>query len=108
MDRLLAGHFAGNFIHLHSTSMFLLEAFLEMKEIRCYEVNHDALGPPVKAMVPHFQRIQEARKPLLIRGSFHPEEIQLLMDSLDPRELFLNIMVRDEREIEELRPLVGM
>ena len=107
-DRLLAGHFAGNFIHLHSTSMFLLEAFLEIEEIHCYEVNNDALGPPVKAMVPYFQRIQEARKPLLIRGSFHQEEMRLLMDSLDPRGLFLNIMVRDEREIEELRPLVGM
>jgi hypothetical protein len=88
--------------------MFLLEAFLEIEEIRCYEVNHDVLGPPVKAMVPYFQRIQHARKPLLVRGSFHPEEIRLLMDSLDPRGLFLNIMVEDEREIEQLRPLIGM
>jgi hypothetical protein len=107
-DRLLAGHFAGNFIHLHSTSMFLLEAFLEIEEIQCYEVNHDALGPPVKAMVPYFRRIQDARKPLLIRGSFHPGEMRLLMDSLDPRGLFLNVMVEDEREMEGLRPLVGM
>jgi hypothetical protein len=88
--------------------MFLLEAFLEIEEIQCYEVNHDALGPPVKAMVPYFRRIQDARKPLLIRGSFHPGEMRLLMDSLDPRGLFLNVMVGDEREIEELRPLVGM
>jgi len=107
-DRLLARHFTGNFIHLHSTSMFLLEAFLEIEEIQCYEVNHDALGPPLKAMVPHYRRIQDARKPLLIRGSFHPEEMRLLIDSLDPRGLFLNIMVANEREIEELRPLIGM
>ncbi|HYW46394.1 MAG TPA: hypothetical protein VE959_26235 [Bryobacteraceae bacterium] len=107
-DRLLAGHFPGNFIHLHSTSMFLLEAFLEIEQIRCYEVNQDALGPPVKAMVPYFRRVQDARKPLLIRGSFSPEEMRLLLDSLDPRGLFLSIMVRNEREIEELRPLIGM
>ncbi|MGA1996692.1 MAG: hypothetical protein ABSH45_13010 [Bryobacteraceae bacterium] len=107
-DRLLASHFAGNFIHLHSTSMFLLEAFLEIGEIQCYEVNHDALGPPLKAMVPYYRRIQDARKPLLIRGSFHPEEMRLLMDSLDPRGLFLNVMAGNEREIEELRPLIGM
>ena len=28
VDRMLAGHFPSSFIHLHSTSMFLLEAFL--------------------------------------------------------------------------------
>jgi len=107
-DRLLARHFTGNFIHLHSTSMFLLGAFLEVEEIGCYEVNNDVLGPPLKDMVPHFQRIQAAGKPLLVRGSFQPDEMRLLMDSLDPRGLFFNIMIKDEREIEQLRPLVGM
>ena len=52
VDRMLAGHFASSFIHLHSTSMFLLEAFLEVQEIQCYEINNDACGPPIKEMVP--------------------------------------------------------
>src|SRR3990172_4086493 len=42
LDRMLAGRFASSFIHLHSTSMFLLEAFLEVQEIQCYEINNDA------------------------------------------------------------------
>lgn len=108
VDRMLARHFPGNFIHLHSTSMFLLEAFLEIEEIRCYEINNDALGPPVADMVPYFQLVQRARRPLLIRGSFTPDELRLLRDSLDSRGLFLNIMVSDMREIEALRPLAGM
>ena len=45
---------------------------------------------------------------LLIRGSFAPDDLRLLMDSLDPRGLFLNVMVRDRKEVEVLRPLVGM
>ncbi len=45
VDRFLAGQFANSFIHLHSTSMFLLDAFLEIEEIRCCEINQDALGP---------------------------------------------------------------
>jgi hypothetical protein len=88
--------------------MFLLDAFLEIAEIQCFEVNNDALGPPVAAMVPHFRKIQRAGKPLLIRGSFTTEEIRMLMDSLEPRGLFLNIMVNDMREIDALRPLAGM
>jgi hypothetical protein len=108
VDRTLAAHFASSFIHLHSTSMFLLDAFLEIEEIRCYEVNNDVGGPPVRQMVPYFQRIQTARKPLLIRGSFTTDEMRLLMDSLEPRGLFLNIMTGGVEEIEALRPLVGM
>jgi hypothetical protein len=108
VDRMLAGHFASSFIHLHSTSMFLLDAFLEIKEIQCFEVNNDALGPPVEKMVPYFRQIQNAGKPLLIRGSFSREETRLVMDSLEPRGLFLNIMVKDMKEIESLRPLVGL
>ena len=108
VDRMLAAHFASSFIHLHSTSMFLLDAFLEIGEIQCFEVNNDASGPPVRDMVRYFQRIQKAGKPLLIRGSFTPEELRLLMDSLEPRGLMLNIMAGDLREIESLRPLAGM
>jgi hypothetical protein len=88
--------------------MFLLDAFLEIGQIRCLEVNIDALGPPVKDMARFFQRVQAAGKPLLIRGSVTGDEMRLLLDALDPRGLFFNIMVNDMPEIERLRPLVGM
>ncbi len=108
VDRLLASRFASAFIHLHSTSMFLLDAFLEIEDIRCFEINNDACGPPIREMVPYFQKVQKARRPLLIRGSLTPEDVKLLMDSLEPRGLFLNIMVSKLEESETLRPLVGM
>ena len=108
IDREIAARFESSFIHLHSTSMFLLDAFLECEGIRCFEVNNDALGPPVSKMVPYFRRIQAAGKPLLIRGSFTADELRLLTDSLEPRGLFLNIMVGTMSEIEALRPLVGL
>lgn len=108
VDRWLACQFASAFIHLHSTSMFLLDAILEIGEIRCYEINNDASGPPLRKLVPYLQRVQKAGKPLLVRGSFTPEEMRLMMDSLEPRGLFLNVMVRDFAEIETLRPIAGM
>ncbi|MCP5110548.1 MAG: hypothetical protein GY953_06900 [bacterium] len=108
VDRMLARRFANSFIHLHSTSMFLLDAFLEIEEIQCYEINQDAIGPTVAEMLPYFERVQHARRPLFIRGSFTPEEMRMLMDSLDPRGLFLNILVKNMPEVEALRPLVGM
>lgn len=107
VDRMLARHFESCFIHLHSTSMFLLDAFLEIEEIQCYEINNDALGPPVAELIPHLRRVQDRGKPLLIRGSFTPEELRLVVDSLGPRGLFLNIMVRDIAETEPLRRIAG-
>lgn len=108
VDRMLAAHFASSFMHLHSTSMFLLDPILEIEEIQCFEINNDVLGPPLPKMIPYWQRVQQAGKPLLIRGSFTTEEMRLLLDSLEPRGLFFNIMVSSLAEIESLRPLVGM
>ncbi len=108
VDRMLAAHFASSFIHLHSTSMFLLDAILEIEEIRCFEINNDVGGPPLTAMVRYFRRVQEAGKPLLIRGSFQPDELRMLMDSLEPAGLFLNIMVSGMEEVESLRPIAGL
>jgi hypothetical protein len=107
VDRTLAGEFASSFIHLHSTSMFLLDAILEIEQIQCYEVNNDALGPPLVKLLPYLQSIQAHGKPLLVRGSFTPEQLRLVMDSLEPRGLFLNIMVGDLAETEPLRRIAG-
>ena len=108
LDRYLAGRFPSAFIHLHSTSMFILDAFLEIEELRCFEINNDAIGPPLTEMVKYFRMVQQARRSLVIRGSFTPDDIRLLMDSLDPRGLYLLILVKDQREVETLRPLLRM
>ena len=108
VDRMLADAFSCSFMHLHSTSMFLLDAFLEIEELSCFQINNDAIGPPVADMVPYFQKVQEAGRSLLIRGALSPDEMRLLMDSLESRGLFLNIMMKSMEEIEALRPVVGM
>lgn len=108
VDREIAKHYECSFIHLHSTSMFLLDAFLEVEEIRCFEVNQDALGPDVPAMIPHFQKVQRAQRPLLIKGSFTPEELKLLLDNLEPRGLFLNVMAESVDSAAVLRRVAGL
>jgi len=108
VDRMLARHFECAFLHLHSTSMFLIDAFLEIEELSCFQVNNDALGPPVMEMLPHFRQIQEAGRALLIRGSFALDELRMLLDALDPRGLMLLIMVENLAEVETARAIIGM
>jgi hypothetical protein len=105
---MLAAHFECAFMHLHSTSMFLLDAFLEIEELGCFEINNDAVGPPMSEMVEHFKKVQEADRSLLVRGSFEPEDLELLVRALDPRGLFLLVMVQSEEEMRTLRSVVGL
>lgn len=109
VDRYLARQFECPFMHLHSTSMFLLDLILEVEEIRCFEVNNDdvAGGLTVKELVPYLQTIQRAGRSLLIRGSFKPDEIRILMDSLATEGLYFYIMVENKSEVETLKPLLG-
>ncbi len=108
VDRMIARQFAYNFIHLHSTSMFMLDAFLEIDELRCFEINIEPFNIPVSGMVKYFKMVQDADRPLLIRGSLDRDEALLLMDSLDPRGLYLHIMPGSKEDVDRLRPVLGM
>ena len=108
LDRYLAGRYANSFLHLHSTSMFLLDAFLEIAELKCFEINNDAIGLPLAEMVPYFRMVQQAYRSLLVRGALSPNDAKLLMDSLEPRGLYLLVVVKDVREADVLRPILGM
>lgn len=108
VDREWAGRYPCSFMHLHSTAMFLLDAMLEVEEIAAYEVNRDVSGPPLSEMIPHYRMIQAAERPLLVRGSFTPEELGAMLESLSPAGLYLYIMVQDLDEIEPLRRVLGM
>lgn len=108
VDRMMAKQFDCSFIHLHSTSMFLLDAFLEIEELRCFEINIEPFNIPVKGMIEYFQRVQNANRPLLIRGSLTADELRLVVDSLDPRGLYLHIMPESKADIDAFRPILGM
>ena len=107
-DSALAESFANAFLHLHSTSMRLLECFLEISALRCFEINLDASGPSVIEMIPFFKKVQNAGKALLVRGSMSPVEADLLRDSLEARGLMLLILVRSISEVEKLRGRLGL
>ncbi len=108
VDRMIAGQFECSFIHLHSTSMFMLDAFLEIEELRCFEINIEPFNIPVRGMMKYFRRVQDADRPLLIRGSLTEDEARVVMDSLDPRGLYLHIMPESKQEVDVLRAIVGM
>jgi hypothetical protein len=110
VDRAVASRYANTFIHLHTNSMFLYDLFLEVEEIRAFQVNYElhSGGPDIAGMIPAFRKIQVTNRPLLVRGSFTPDDLRQLVDALDPAGLYLYIMVESLAEAETLKPVVGM
>ncbi|MFA6505313.1 MAG: hypothetical protein WCT14_04400 [Treponemataceae bacterium] len=108
VDERISNLFPSAFMHLHATSMFVLDHILDIESLRCLEVNNDVGGPPIADLIPHLKKIQKAGRSLVHRGSFSEEDLKLLMGELDPRGLYIYIMVQDEAEINRLKPIVGM
>jgi hypothetical protein len=103
---MIAAQFDYPLMHLHTTSMHLLTLFLEIEQIRCFEINLEPQNVPLKEMLQYFQRVQEAGRCLIIRGSLNAFELRTLLDALDPRGLYLQIMVRNQHEIDTLGPVL--
>ena len=110
VDRYLAGRFESAFMHLHTTTLFLLDEILEIEELRCLEMNYEVHsgGPPIDELLPYLLRIQEAERCLILRGSFNEDELCQVIEGLDPRGLYLYIMVESVDEVRTLRRLGGL
>ncbi len=107
VDRQMAAKFPCSFMHLHSTSMYLLDAILEVEEIRACQLNIEPFNIEFKDMIEYFKMVQKADRSLLIRGSISPDELKVLLNELDPTGLYLYIMVDDLRQAEGLGKLVS-
>ena len=56
----------------------------------------------------YFKMVEDADRPLLLRGSFTEVEIRLVRDSLDPRGLYLHIMPNSREGVDVMKSILGM
>ncbi|MFH1571744.1 MAG: hypothetical protein ABIL09_27390 [Gemmatimonadota bacterium] len=86
-NQLIADAFPYGYVHRHSVSAHNLEALLDLRTGWAVEVTMDPNGPRVAEMLPHFRRIQERGRPLVVFGLNEEAEVALLARSLSPRGL---------------------
>ncbi len=108
VDRRIASTFDNPFMHLHATSMIVLDDLLDVKEIKAFEINHDIGGPPIEWLIPHLQKVQAAGRPLKLRGIFTEDEARKVVDALDPAGLYITFMLDKKEQAEPFRKIVGM
>ncbi|HTU03209.1 MAG TPA: hypothetical protein VMG58_15370, partial [Candidatus Sulfotelmatobacter sp.] len=98
----MAEAFPVSAIHLHSSSLFLLERILDIEALRCIQINKDVGNTAIAEMLSFFQMVQARRRPLLIRGALDRADLALLRERLSPDGLYLQIVVRTAEEARRL------
>jgi hypothetical protein len=87
-DRRMAEAFPYAAIHLHSSSLFLLDRILDVKALGCIQINKDVGNTAVAEMLPFLQMVQARNRSLLLRGRLDLDDLALLRGSLSRTVLF--------------------
>lgn len=101
-DRIIAQAFPYSLIHLHGSSLFLLEEFLSVKEIGVFQVNRDVGEMDLKEMKPFLAQIQNRGRRLLLRGTFTEQDYQWIRQHLSPVGLVVQTVVNSLEQAQEL------
>ena len=97
-DQRQASAFPYSVIHLHSSSLFLLNHILDIESLNCIQINKDVGGPEIQRMLPFFKMVKKLGKRLLIRGKLDGEDLLLLKRELSPNGLYLQIVIESPAE----------
>ena len=101
-DRKIARSFPYSLIHLHTSSLFLLESVLSIHEINVFEINKDICEMGIPDMLPFLKRIQEEGRQLVIRGPLTKDDFLLIRRHLAPEGLILQTVVDNEAEVSDI------
>ncbi len=101
-DQRVASSFPYNVIHLHSSSLLLLDRIVEIEAITCIQINKDQGGWGVPKMLPLFKMVQRRGKRLLVRGKLDREDLAQLRKELSPNGLYLQIVIDSPSETKQL------
>lgn len=93
-------------VHLHPSSFFLLDQFLDILELKVVQINKDVGGPSVEAMLPQFRRVLDAGKKLVIWGALDQADVEVVRQELPSRNLYLQIVTENVEQAQELMQLI--
>ncbi|HSR11788.1 MAG TPA: hypothetical protein VLS90_10120 [Thermodesulfobacteriota bacterium] len=102
-DRRIAAAFPYDVIHLHSSSLHLLDKFVDVEPQKCIEINKDQGGWSVARMLPLLKMVQERGKRLIVRGKLDVQDLADMRKELSPRGLYLQIVIDTPGEAKHLR-----
>jgi len=104
LDQRLAEIAPYTLMHLHAPSLFLIDHFLSVGGIRAFQVSKDAGQVDLSVMIAALRKVQQAGKPLILKGQFTSDDLKLLKRQLSAQGLCLQPVVGRIEEAEEMWP----
>jgi len=104
LDQRIAGLSNYTLIHVHAPSLFLIDNFLEVSNIRAFQISKDAGVTKLEDMIPALRKIQKAGKPLIVKGQFDHYDIDLLKKKLTIGGLCIQPVVKDLSQAMAMLP----
>ncbi len=106
LDKILAGITSYTLIHLHSSSLHLIENFLDVNTIRAFQITKDPNVESVDLMISSLNKVQEFNKPLVVKGRFTKDDYSVLKNNLKPGGLCIQPVVKSKDEVSEILTLL--
>ena len=106
-DRQAAAALPYCLIHLHNSSLFLLDHFLEIQEIDVFQINRDLVGMSTEEMIPYLKKVQDQNRRLLIRGPMSIADLGLIAAHLSPVGLILQIVLNSADKVPEYKAYIN-
>jgi hypothetical protein len=91
-------------LHLHSSSLFLFDHFLDIPGVAVFQFSKDEGNRTWRDMLSQLRRVQESERCLLIKGRLEPEDVVQLKQQLTPRGLCIEPVVDSIEEAKEMLP----
>jgi len=98
----MAEAFPANLIHLHTSSLHILDRILDVDALRCIQINKDVGHVTIAEMLDSFRTVQDRERCLLIRGKLDRDDLALLRRSLSPDGLYLQVVAQTNAEARQL------
>ena len=90
-----------NMIHLHTTSLHLLDYFLSNENVGIIQISKDDGFEDMNRLVRSLQKIQARQKCLILRGVFSVEELVLIRQMVSPTGFCIHSVVKTKQQASE-------
>jgi len=90
-----------NMIHLHTTSLHLLDYFLNNENVGIIQISKDDGFEDMNKLIQSLQKIQTRVKCLILRGVFSAEELLLIRRNVSPAGFCIHSVVKTRLQADE-------
>lgn len=94
LDNTIAGTVPFSIFHLHTSQLHLIENIASLSALKTVQITRDINISNIDTVLSASKKVQKAGKSLILRGAFSQSDIEQMRESLSPRGLYIQNIIR--------------